>query len=109
MQAEPDQSDIGPFPGSNRADLLDVDLARDHLVPETGHDLGEELEPLSLFVGDQDAEVRAFVPGHGYTKSSAVWAIAARTVVNLHGRAATIGAVTPRGARSDPAPLKIRP
>ena len=31
---EPDQSDVGMLPRGDRADLLDVDLAGDHVVPE---------------------------------------------------------------------------
>jgi hypothetical protein len=54
VQTEPDQRDVGPISGGHRADLLDVDLACDHLVPEPGHDLGEQVEPLALLVRDQD-------------------------------------------------------
>jgi hypothetical protein len=32
-------------------------------VPETGHDLREELEPLAPLVGDQNAEVTDLVVG----------------------------------------------
>ena len=40
-----------------RSDLSDVDLAGDHLVPEPGHDLSEQLEPVTALVRDQDAQV----------------------------------------------------
>ena len=46
------------------ADLLDVDLAGDHLVTEPGDDLGEQLEPVASLVRDQDAEVLDPVLGH---------------------------------------------
>jgi hypothetical protein len=29
-----------------------VDLARNHLVPEPGYDLSEQLKPIASFVGD---------------------------------------------------------
>jgi hypothetical protein len=63
VQPETDEGDVRPLPGRHRADLLDVDLAGDHLVPETGHDLREELESLALLVGDQNAEVTDLVVG----------------------------------------------
>ena len=39
-----------------RPDLLDVDLAGDHLVAQPRDDLREQLEPFALLVRDQDAE-----------------------------------------------------
>jgi len=57
VQAEPDQRDIGPLSGGHRPDLFHVDLAGDHLVPEPGHDLGKQLEPLPLLVRDQYPQV----------------------------------------------------
>jgi hypothetical protein len=42
----------------------DVDLAGDHLVPESDHDLREQLEPLSLLVGEQNAQVLRSAVGH---------------------------------------------
>ena len=56
-QAEPDERDIGPFSRRHRADLADLDLARDHLVPEPGDDLGEQLKPVAPLVRDQDTQV----------------------------------------------------
>ena len=68
-QPEPDQGDIGTLPRRHRADLSDVDLARDHLVAETGHDRGEQLEPVSPLVRDQDAKVLGRSVGHTASKS----------------------------------------
>ena len=63
VQAETDEGDVRPLAGGDRADLLDLDLAGDHLVPEPGHDLREQLESLALLVGDQDAEMPDLVVG----------------------------------------------
>ena len=52
--AEPDQRDVGMLPRGDRPDLLDVDLTRDHVVPEPDHDLGEQLQPLPPLVRDQE-------------------------------------------------------
>ena len=41
----------------HRADLADVDLARDHLVAEPSDDLCQELETVASLVSDQDAKV----------------------------------------------------
>jgi hypothetical protein len=46
--------------GAEAAQLF-VDLARDHLVPEPGHDLRQQLEPRPLLVRDQDTQM----PGLG--------------------------------------------
>ena len=64
VQAQPDQCDVGPLSGGHRADFLDVDLAGYHLVPQSGYDLSEELEPLALLVRDQDTQMRGFVQSH---------------------------------------------
>jgi hypothetical protein len=63
VQPKTDEGDVRPLPGRDRADFLDVDLAGDHLVPETGHDLREEFESLAPLVGDQNAEVPGLVVG----------------------------------------------
>ena len=63
-EAEPDERDVGMLSRGHGADLLDVDLARDHLVAEPGDDLGEQLEPVASLVRDQDAEVLDSVLGH---------------------------------------------
>ena len=37
-RAQPHQGDVGPLPRCHRSDVFDLDLARDHLVPERGND-----------------------------------------------------------------------
>jgi hypothetical protein len=49
------------LPRRHRADLVHVDLSRNHLVPESGHDLGQSLEPRPLLVRDQDAQMSFLV------------------------------------------------
>ena len=56
-EAEADDRDIGLLSRGHRPDLLDVDLASDHVVPEPDHNLSEQLEPVSLLVRDQDPEM----------------------------------------------------
>ena len=57
-QPKADKRDVGVLPRSHRADFLDVDFARDHLVAETCHDGCEQLEPVPSLVRDQDTEGR---------------------------------------------------
>jgi hypothetical protein len=57
VRAEPDQRDVRSLPRGHGADVLDLDLARDHFVPERGDDRGDESEPILPLVGDQHAEV----------------------------------------------------
>jgi hypothetical protein len=64
VQAEPDQRDVGALSRGHRADLLHVDLTRDHLVPKPGHHLRKQLEPLPLLVRDQDTQVPDLLAGH---------------------------------------------
>ena len=63
-EAEPDERDVGVFSRGDRPDFPNVDLGGDHLVTESGDDLGEQLEPVATLVGDQDAEVLDPVLGH---------------------------------------------
>ena len=56
-QPEPDQRDIGMFPGCGYRDFHDVDLAGDHVVSEPDHDLGKQLQPIASFVRDQDTQM----------------------------------------------------
>ena len=71
VQAEADQGDVGPLSRGYCPDLLDGDLARDHLVPEPCDDLGEQLESLALLVCDQHAQVPDLVLPHPHRKFSA--------------------------------------
>ena len=52
--AETDERHVRPFPGGDRADLLDVDLAGDHLVPECRDDRSDEGQAIDALVRDQD-------------------------------------------------------
>ena len=61
IRAESDECNVRPFPLGDGTDLLDVDLACDHLVPETGHDLREQFEPVAFLVRDQYAEMTSTV------------------------------------------------
>ena len=56
-EPEPDDRDVRLLPRGLRADFLHVDLARDHVVAEADHDLGEQLEPVAPLVRDQDAQM----------------------------------------------------
>ena len=53
--SESDERDIGPLPSGHRADVLDVDSARDHFVAEGDHDRRDEREAVFALVSDQDA------------------------------------------------------
>ena len=44
-----DEGDVRPLSCGHDSDLLDVDLARDHVVPEVGDDLRQQLQAVSSF------------------------------------------------------------
>jgi hypothetical protein len=69
-EAEPDERNVGVFAGGDGGDLADVDLAGDHLVPEPGHDRGEQLEAVSALIRDQHAQL------HGFFAVRRRWAVA---------------------------------
>ena len=71
-QPEPDKRNIGMLPRGHGADFADVDLARDHLVAETGHDLGEQLEAVPPLVRDQDSEMGDLFGGHDLYRDTIV-------------------------------------
>ena len=62
--SEPDQRDVGSLPRGHRTDVFDVDLARDHLVPERCDDRSNERQAVLALVGDQDAQMLGFPVGH---------------------------------------------
>jgi hypothetical protein len=62
--SEPDERDIRVFSCGRSTNVFDVDLACDHIVSEPDHNLGEQLEALSLFVRDQNPKVRGFERRH---------------------------------------------
>ena len=54
-QPEADQGNIRLLPGGDGRDFLHVDLARDHVVAQLGHDLREQVESVAPLVRDQNA------------------------------------------------------
>ena len=63
--AEPDERHVRTVPRCHRSDLRDVNLARNHLVTQARHDLGEQRKAIGPLVGDQDAKV--VCPVHDFT------------------------------------------
>jgi hypothetical protein len=59
-----DERDIRLLPCSHRGDRRDVDLAGDHLMPEPGYNLSEQLKPVAPFVGNQDPQPLNLVLNH---------------------------------------------
>ena len=55
--AEADERDVGPLACGHGADVLHLDLARDHLVSQGDHDRGDEREAILALVGDQNAQM----------------------------------------------------
>lgn len=56
-EAEPDERDVGMLSRCDGAHLRDVDRAGDHLVPEPGDDLSEQLKPVAPLVRNQDSQL----------------------------------------------------
>ena len=67
-RAKPDQGDVGPLPRGDRSDVVDVDLTRDHLVPEGGDDGCDEGQPISALVGDQHPEMLSIPIAHRFRR-----------------------------------------
>ena len=61
---EPHQCDVGVLPRRHRADVLHRDLARDHVVPETDHDLREQLQPVAFLIRDQNTQMLCVALDH---------------------------------------------
>ena len=61
---EPHERHVGPLPSRDRPDLVDLDLARDHLVPQRRDDRRHQGEPIAPLVGDQHAEMLCFPAAH---------------------------------------------
>jgi hypothetical protein len=53
--AEPNQRDVRTLPGGSGSDLPGVDFTRYDIVPEARDNLGKQLEPIALLIGDQNA------------------------------------------------------
>ena len=60
--AESDEGDVGPFTSGDRANVSDLDFARDDLVAESHDDWHDQLKAVFAFVGDQDAQMVCSVP-----------------------------------------------
>jgi hypothetical protein len=54
---EPDERDVGAFPRRRGSDVRDVDLARDHFMPEGGDDRCDKGESVLALIGDEHAQV----------------------------------------------------
>ena len=57
---EADEGHIRALSGGRGADILNVDLACDHLVSEANDDRCDERQSVLALVGDQDAQVLGF-------------------------------------------------
>ena len=53
--AESDERDVRPLPGGDRPDVLDLDLACDHLVTESDDNRHDQLQAILPLVRDQNA------------------------------------------------------
>src|SRR5450755_183140 len=54
---ESDQRDVGSLPRGDRADVRDVDLFGDHLVPQRDDDRSDQRETVRALVSDQDPQM----------------------------------------------------
>ena len=62
--AEADEGDVRPLPRRHRSDVLHLDLARDHLVPERGDDRRDEGQAILALVRDQNAQMLGLAVAH---------------------------------------------
>ena len=58
------ERDIRPLPHGHGSDVVDLDLASDHLVPQRGDDRRDEGQPIAPFVRDQYSEMFGFSVTH---------------------------------------------
>ena len=63
--AEPDERHVGALSRRDLADVLDLDLARDHLMPEGGDDRCDERQAILPLVRDEDAQMLGLATAHG--------------------------------------------
>ena len=105
VQPEPDERDVGPFSRRHRPDLLDVDLARDHLVPEPGDDLREQREPVAALVRDQHPEVSDVGLGQLARHPGRILDFSARpALIHWGDGASTIGSAEQRSRAQEAVP-----
>jgi hypothetical protein len=92
---EADEGDVGAFPRRHCSDVLNLDLARDHLLPERGDDRRDERQAIRALVRDQHAQMRGLTMTHS-----------APTVESTAARISKFAARRPRlaGAR-----VEVRP
>ena len=62
--SEADERNIGALSGGRRADVLHIDLARDHLMPERDDDRSDERQPILALIRDKDTQVLCFARTH---------------------------------------------
>jgi hypothetical protein len=63
---EPDDGDVRTLARGRGSDVLDVDLARDHVMAEPDHHLRQQLQPFALFVRDQNPQMLVLYLGHDW-------------------------------------------
>ena len=62
--AETDEGYVRPFPRRHGSDVLHFDLARDHLVPESGDDGRDESQAILALVRDQNTQMISLAVTH---------------------------------------------
>jgi hypothetical protein len=62
--AEPDERDVGSFPGRDHPDVFDIDLPGDHLVTESGNDRRHERQAILPLVRDQHSQMIGLSVAH---------------------------------------------
>jgi hypothetical protein len=55
--AEADERDVGSLASGHGSHVLDLDLARDHLVAQRGHDRGDDGQAILALVRDEDPQM----------------------------------------------------
>jgi hypothetical protein len=74
--AETDEGDVRALARRHCSDVLDLDLAGDHLMPESGDDRRDERQAIRAFVRDQHAQMLGLTMTHSALTSKS----------NSHGR-----------------------
>ena len=62
--AQSDERDVGSFSRRDRSDVLDLDLARDHLMAKGGDDRRNQRQAILPFVRDQNAQMFGLAIAH---------------------------------------------
>jgi hypothetical protein len=69
---EPDKRDIGSLAGGHGSDVRDVDLARDHLVPQVREERRDQSQAILALVGDQHAQMLGRTNAVSYVRCQAI-------------------------------------